>query len=77
MITSVPPSIICRTKPRRADGVEVKARDGVVIPSNSLAREDLTPVAERLASGVDGVVTVICKPSGPSANTGAAQSAGA
>jgi CBS domain-containing protein len=46
-------------------GVEVTARDGVVILSGSLARPDLIPVAERLASGVDGVVAVICKLTAP------------
>jgi osmotically-inducible protein OsmY len=43
------------------DGVQVTVRDGGVILSGSLARPNLIPVAERLAAGVDGVVTVICK----------------
>ena len=41
--------------------MEVAARDGVVILSGSLARPGLIPAAERLASGVDGVVAVINK----------------
>ena len=40
---------------------EVTVREGVVILSGSLARAELIPVAERLASGVDGVVAVVCK----------------
>jgi CBS domain-containing protein len=40
---------------------EVTVRDGVVILSGSLARAELIPVAERLASGVDGVVAVVGK----------------
>lgn len=40
---------------------EVTVRDGVVILSGSLARPELIPVAEHLASGVDGVVAVVCK----------------
>jgi osmotically-inducible protein OsmY len=32
-----------------------------VILSGSVARKDLIPVAERLAAGIDGVVTVVCK----------------
>jgi len=43
------------------EGVQVTVRDGVVILSGSLARPNLIPVAERLASGVDGVVAVIGK----------------
>jgi CBS domain len=43
------------------DGVEVTARNAVVTLSGSLAGKDLIPVAERLGSGVDGVVWVICK----------------
>jgi CBS domain-containing protein len=43
------------------DGVQVTVRDGVVILSGSLPRPNLIPVAERLASGVDGVVAVIGK----------------
>jgi CBS domain-containing protein len=43
------------------DGVTVSVVDGVVTLSGTLASEELIPVAERLASGVDGVVTVVCK----------------
>ena len=46
------------------DGVEVKVNQGVVILSGTLARADLIPVAERLASDIDGVVTVVCKLTG-------------
>jgi CBS-domain-containing membrane protein len=53
------------------DGVTVKVRDGIVTLSGTLAREDLIPVAERLAAGVDGVVTVACKLTGQSAAAGA------
>lgn len=42
-------------------GVQVTVRDGGVILSGSLTRPNLIPVAERLASGVDGVVAVICE----------------
>ncbi len=42
------------------DSVQVTVTDGVVTLSGSLARPNLIPVAERLASGVDGVVAVIC-----------------
>ena len=42
-------------------GVQVTVRDGVVIMSGRLARPNLIPVAERLASGVDGVVAVTCE----------------
>jgi osmotically-inducible protein OsmY len=52
-------------------GVEVAAKDGVVILSGSLARADPIPVAEHLASGVDGVVAVVCKLTAP-AGSGAA-----
>jgi CBS-domain-containing membrane protein len=52
------------------DGVTVSAREGVVTLSGTLAREDLIPVAERLAERVDGVVTVVCKLTGRSAPTG-------
>jgi CBS domain-containing protein len=41
------------------DGVQVTVRDGVVFLSCSLPRPSLIPVAERLASGVDGVVAVV------------------
>jgi len=58
------------------DGVAVKVRDGVVTLTGTLAREVLIEVAERLASGVDGVITVICKLTAASAATGA-PSAGA
>ena len=53
------------------DGVAVNVRDGVVTLTGTLAREDLIEVAERLASGVDGVITVICKLTAASAATGA------
>ncbi|MGO8887436.1 MAG: CBS domain-containing protein [Streptosporangiaceae bacterium] len=43
------------------DEIEVKVKEGVVILSGSVARKDLIPVAERLAAGIDGVVTVVCK----------------
>jgi CBS domain-containing protein len=58
------------------DGVAVNVRDGAVTLTGTLAREDLIEVAERLASGVDGVITVICKLTAASAATGA-PSAGA
>jgi len=54
------------------DGVEVTARNGVVTLSGTMARKDLIPVAERLASGVDGVVAVICKLTEQPADPGAA-----
>lgn len=60
-----------------SENVEVKVRDGVVVLSGTLARQDLIPVAERLASGVDGVVSTISKLTGRAASTGAAVSAGA
>ncbi len=47
--------------PAQAGSVEVTARDGVVILSGTVPRPDLIPVAERLASGVDGAVAVIGK----------------
>jgi CBS-domain-containing membrane protein len=53
------------------DGVAVNVRDGVVTLTGTLAREDLIEVAKRLASGVDGVITVICKLTAASAATGA------
>jgi CBS-domain-containing membrane protein len=43
------------------DGVVVKVREGIVTLAGTLAREDLIEVAKRLASGVDGVITVVCK----------------
>jgi len=54
----------------------VKVREGVVTLSGTLAREDLIEVAKRLASGVDGVITVVCKLTAASTATGA-PSAGA
>ena len=45
-------------QPRAA---EVTVRDGMVILSGSLARVELIPVVEHLASDVDGVVAVVCK----------------
>jgi CBS domain-containing protein len=59
------------------DGVEVSVRDGIVKLSGALAREDLIPAAERLASGVDGVVTVICTLTGQTAGAGPAPASGA
>jgi CBS domain-containing protein len=58
------------------DGVAVKVREGVVTLSGTLARADLIAVAERLAAGVDGVVTVVCKLTAQPATTGALPSAG-
>jgi CBS-domain-containing membrane protein len=43
------------------DAVNVKARDGVVTLSGTVANPELIPVAERLASEADGVVGVICR----------------
>jgi CBS domain-containing protein len=43
------------------ESAEVKVADGVVILSGTLARDNLIHAAERLASNVDGVVSVICK----------------
>jgi CBS domain-containing protein len=43
------------------DGVTVQVRDGVVTLAGTLAREELIEAAQRLASGVDGVITVVCK----------------
>jgi CBS domain-containing protein len=48
-------------------GVEVGVRDGVVTLSGSLARTDLIQVAQRLASQVDGVVSVLSRLSSPAA----------
>ncbi len=59
------------------DGVEVSVRDGAVTLVGTLAREDLIPVAERLASGVDGVVAVVGKLTGPAARSGAQSAADA
>jgi CBS domain-containing protein len=47
--------------PQQAGNVEVAVRDGVVILSGTVPRPGLIPVAERLASGVDGAVAVIGK----------------
>lgn len=47
-------------------GAEVTVSDGMVTLSGTLPRPDLIPVAERLASEVDGVVAVTCKLTGPS-----------
>ena len=58
------------------DGVTVSVVDGIVTLSGTLAREDLIPVAERLASGVDGVVTVVCKLTAQPAAGGARPAAG-
>ena len=46
------------------NGVEVKVNQGVVTLTGTLARADLIPVAERLASDIDGVVTVVSKLTG-------------
>ena len=59
------------------DGVEVKVTEGVVILSGTLARADLIPVAERLASDIDGVVTVVCKLTGRPATAAAGSPADA
>jgi CBS domain-containing protein len=58
------------------DDVEVKSRDGVVVLSGTVAKEDLIPVAERLAAGVDGVVTVVCKLTGRPATASVPQAGG-
>jgi CBS domain-containing protein len=42
-------------------GVEVHVKDGVVTLSGSLARADLIPAAQRVASDVDGVVSVFSR----------------
>jgi len=47
-------------------GAKVTVSDGMVTLSGALPRADLIPIAERLASEVDGVVTVTCKLTGPS-----------
>jgi CBS domain-containing protein len=52
--------------------VEVTALNGVVTLSGTLARKNLIPVAERLASGVDGVVAVTCNLTERPASAGAA-----
>lgn len=43
------------------EGVTITARDGVATLSGTIARPELIPVAERLASEADGVVAVICR----------------
>jgi CBS domain-containing protein len=43
------------------DGLTVTVRHGVATVSGALARKDLIPVAMRLASDVDGVVSVLDK----------------
>jgi CBS domain-containing protein len=43
------------------DGVTVTATNGVVTLSGTITRQELIPVAERLASEVDGVVAVTCR----------------
>jgi CBS domain-containing protein len=43
------------------DGMSVTVRHGIATLSGTLARKDLIPVALRLASDVDGVVTVLDK----------------
>ena len=47
------------------DRISVTVRHGLVTLSGTLARRDLIPVAVRLASDVDGVVSVLDKLSGP------------
>ena len=54
----------------KPQGVKVTVSDGMVTLSGTLPRADLIPIAERLASGVDGVVTVTCKLTGPSRTPG-------
>lgn len=46
--------------PEEPEAVTVTARDGVATLSGTIARPELIPVAERLASEVDGVVAVTC-----------------
>jgi len=50
--------------PDEPDGIGVRVQEGVAVLSGTLARPDLIPAAERLASGVDGVVSVINKLAG-------------
>jgi CBS domain-containing protein len=57
-------------------GVTVSVRDGVVTLSGTLARKELIPVAERLATGMDGVVAVVSKLTGPPSGAGAQPAAG-
>ena len=59
------------------DGVAVQVRDGIVTLSGTLARTDLIEVAERLAYGVDGVVTVVSKLTGPDSAASAPPAASA
>lgn len=54
----------------KPQGVKVTVSDGMVTLSGTLPRADLIPIAERLASEVDGVVTVTCKLTGPSRTPG-------
>jgi CBS domain-containing protein len=60
-----------------ADTISVAVRHGVVTLSGTLARKDLTPVAVRLASDVDGVVAVLDKLGGPAGPAVAGQTAAA
>lgn len=53
------------------DAITVTARHGVVVLSGTLARKDLILVAVRLASDVDGVVSVHDKLSGPAMTSAA------
>lgn len=53
--------VLAGTLPVEPGGLRVKASDGVVVLSGSLPKPALISVAERLASGVDGVATVICE----------------
>jgi CBS-domain-containing membrane protein len=59
------------------DTVTVSVVDGIVTLSGTLAREDLIGVAERLASGVDGVITVVSKLTGRPASPAAQPAADA
>jgi CBS domain-containing protein len=55
------------------DTISVAVRHGVVTLSGALARKDLIPVAVRLASDVDGVVSVLDKLGGPDSGPVAVQ----
>jgi CBS domain-containing protein len=59
------------------DGVRITARDGVVTLTGTLSRPELIPVAEHLASDVDGVVGVVCKLTESGSPDAAAASPGA
>jgi CBS domain-containing protein len=53
--------VLAAILPEDPSDVAVKVTNGVVILSGTLARGERIPVAERLASDVDGVVSVSCK----------------